>query len=1036
MPLIDRNGAPVEDPATVNMGIPYGVRDDDSEGETPSLGQTAVANFRLNSWWASALQSQRGMFPEEQFDPSFDPWARIQGTELEPFWERFADSRNARDFEDIRADIESENHARDVLSRSSTLANIATGLGVGIADPTILLPGAIAVRGPGLGFSTLKTALMTGALNMGIAGTEEAFLHASQQTRTLDETAWNVLGSGVLGSILGAGFAKAMNRAEFNRLSTQIMDDMAAGPGSNPDLDAVDSAVVAMRQMQAGSAGAAAVPTPQLDELGVSNAIAKGVLAAAPFTPVARALRWKSAQARSTFFRLAENSVYLTGTEKGKATTQAVENFIHQWDGRYDLAMEQHLQAWRDHRKSGGKLSRAEFGKAVSLAARRADTSSVPEVSRAAKAWRSQVIEPGTKAGQAAGLYPDDLHVNTAQSYFTRVYDRKLMTAEEFKIVDGKPGFKPTVKEYFRPLADKAKFVSDADFESYLDDIANNVFDKITGRGGNLGEEFQRITVAARGPLKERTFNVPDALIERWLDNDVERVMAKFSRTLGADVEIANAFPESVDLGTKRVTLQGPLQKIREEYLKLREAAAGDAKALAALAKEERSAIEDIEAMRDMLRGTYTAPLDARYPSFARVSRIATTFNYIRSGGGFAVSSLTDVARPMMTAGTFSHYAAGLAKFATNPHFRAIARQEAKRAGTVGDTAKYARLASMTEIMDPYAQGTAFERYAVNSNRLMTRASGIALWNDWAKTFSAALTESRLVKNIMGDWDKLHERERRYMTYVGIDKDMAEEMRFQIGSASQAAPNDAGKVGDFWHSGTDTWGNETLKRTFWAAIDKDVRSTIVTPGVGDLPLFAHTAAGKNLLQYKSFVIASHQKALVRAVQEGANGSQVAVLMGIMGAVSVGMFLTFLKAVEGNRVEELSDNPGAWLAEGVDRSGMLSILMEASATSELARGPGLDKYPAGIYTGLQALFPDADQTSGPSRFATRGVLGQLLGPSAGTIEDTARIWGWTMNPERRPAGIKAALTLLPGRSLPYVRPILEYGIRPRLDEGQQ
>lgn len=1037
MPFFDRNYKPI---TAEQAGVtPWGVTDEGAQDETPSFGETLQANFRINNTIASAMSSKR--FGTEaaaaDFDPDFNPWSAVKGTADEENWPRYAQARNATDLENIRADIVAERQARDVISRSSLGANLLTGGLAGIADPLILAPGSIAVRGPKLGYSMVKTALATGALSMGVTSTQELLLHASQQTRTIDEGLVPVFASGVLGSMIGGVLAKALTRAELNALSRKMIGELAEGPVGDGDIEAVNSAVAAIRlqQAQAVSGGSAATPIPELKDLGVSGSVASAVSRAAPFTPLAKALRWKSAQARSTFFRLAENSVYLTGTEQGKTTGQAVENLISQWDGRLDIARNQHREAYANYRKGGGKESYAEFNERVALAMRRSDRSSIPEVTQASKAWRSQVIEPGTTAAQGAGLYPEDLHVTTAESYFTRVYNKKLLQAEEFETTDGKAGFKPTVKEYFRTVADRKAFDSDGEFESYLDEIADRVFDRITGRGGEFGFDFQKVTVSDRGPLKERTFNVPDPLIERWLDNDVERVMGKFSRMIGADVEIANAFPESIDQGTKRVTLNGPLQKIREDYKKLREEVADDPKALLRLKADEDEAIETIEAMRDLLRGTYNSSLDARFPTFARVARVANTFSYIRSGGGFVMSSLTDAARLMMTAGTMSHFAAGVFRFATSPAFRALARKEAQLAGTVTDTAKYARMASLAEIADPYAKGTPFERFAVNANRMMTRASGIALWNDWMKTTASALTESRLVKNVMKDWERLPERERRYMTYVGIDKDMAERMRFQIEPSTQGgSPRD--KTG-FWHSGTEQWGDETAKRAFWAAIDKDVRSTIITPGVADLPLFMHSGLGKSLLQYKSFMIASHQKALVRAIQEGANGSQTAVLMATMSAISIGMFITYLKAVEGNRVEQLSDNPGAWLAEGIDRSGMLTILMEGSATLEKMRGPGMDKYPAGVYTGLQALFPDADQSAGPSRYATRGILGQLLGPTAGTIEDAARLWGWASNPDRREAsGGKIALSLLPGRTLPYIRPFLEYGVRPQLDEGQQ
>jgi hypothetical protein len=599
----------------------------------------------------------------------------------------------------------------------------------------------------------------------------------------------------------------------------------------------------------------------------------------------------------------------------------------------------------------------------------------------------------------------------TAESYFTRVWNRKRLKAEEFE-------FKDVAKNYFRRMTDPKKFDSAAEYESYVDDIVDNVFDKLTGRGGNFGFDFQKVTVAERGPLKERTFNIPDELVEKWLDNDVERVMHRFTRIMAADVELAERFPDSIDQGTKRVTLNGPLKEVQEEYKRLREQvqARADieegvrAKTLAKLNSEERGAIRDIAAVRDLLRGTYGQNLDNA--TWARVSRVAATFQYIVKMGDVVKSALPDIMRTMMVHG-LGNYFSTLGKLASDPAFRQISKAEARKAGVLGQRALDARLATWADIVDPHLSETPFERFVANTGRVITRASGISLWNDWMKTVASAATESRLVKNIMTDPAKLSAKERRYMAYVGIDEGMAERMRGQVEASA------GGKDADgFWHSGTDDWADNEARRTFWAAIDKDANSIIVTPGVADVPLFQHSDLGRLLLQFKSFVIASHQKAFIRAMQEGANGQQAGVLAGIVGSAAIGSFIAWLTAIETNRTEEMSKNPGTWLAEGIDRSGLFSIFMEANNTFERAV-PGY-----GFYGALEAPF-DEPGSGGASRFGVRPLSSLLTGPTGGTLDDLQRTFS---DPKR-------ALTLLPGRTLPYVRPILEWGVRPQLDSSE-
>lgn len=1019
MPFVDRFNQPL-DPGTAAQA--YGIPDEDAEGETPSFGETLRANFRVNNVIVSAIQSKRFGSSEVagDFDPNFNPWDSIKGTPDEEDWPRYVDARNAGDLENIRADVASERQAQDVINRSGLLSNLVTGGLAGVADPLIFAPGMVPVRGAKLGLSALKTALTTGALSMGVAGTQEALLHATQQTRTAEESAVNVFTAGVVGTILGGALAKAMNRAEVDGIARKMMAQMAEGQDGNPDAGALGQVLGEVNRVQTEalnaspvSGGSAATPVPKLSDLEVDGAVAKRIQKIAQFSPVARALSWSSAQARSMMFRLAENSVYLSGVRQGKTTGPAVENLVAQWNkGVMSQVIEAHGGIYSEFRKAGGKLSRSDFNAEVGRAMRRGDQSADPHVAQAAKIWREQVINPLTQRAIKAGLLPEDVSTTTAQSYFSRVYNRKRLAAEEGQ-------FKTAVKEHYRTKVSRADFDTDAERESYISDIADSVFDKLTGRGGEFGFDFQKVTVSSRGPLKERTFNIPDEVIERWLDSDVERVGHRFTRVMAADVELAEAFPESVDAASKKVTLHGPLQKVRDEYRKLREEVIADADPkmteakraakLTALGKEETAAIKDIEAVRDLLRGTFAQ--SSQNTTWARVSRIASTFNYVRMMGDVVKSSLTDTARPMMVHG-LSNYFSGMNKLLFDPAFRKIAKAEARRAGAIGQRALEARLAAWGDITDPYLADTPFERFAGNAAKVFSKASGIGLWNDWMKTVSAAVTEDRLTKNIMKPWASLADKERRYMAYLGIDEGMAERMRVQV-EKSGGGLNDG-----FWHSGTDEWTDEVAKRTFWAGIDKDVNSVIVTPGVGDLPLFQRSDLGRLLLQFKSYTIASHQKALIRAVQEGGNGQAVGVLMGMMSSVSIGMFISYLTAIETNRIDDMSGNPGTWIAEGVDRSGMLSMLMEVNNTYERFV-PGM-----GLYGLLEAPF-GGEGTGGASRFGYRPLSSLLTGPTGGTLDDFSRVF----------SDPKKALTLLPGRTLPYVRPILEWGVRPELSANE-
>lgn len=215
---------------------------------------------------------------------------------------------------------------------------------------------------------------------------------------------------------------------------------------------------------------------------------------------------------------------------------------------------------------------------------------------------------------------------------------------------------------------------------------------------------------------------------------------------------------------------------------------------------------------------------------------------------------------------------------------------------------------------------------------------------------------------------------------------------------------------------------EYAKRLYTAAVNKDVDSIIVTKGIGDTPLLADTNTGRMILQFKSFMFASHQRMLMRGVQEDAAG----VLSGMMVSTGIGMLVFALKQKESNR--EIPENPGRWIAEGIDRSGMLGPLMELNNIGEKVTGIGL-------YSALQAPFEGGKK--GPaSRYAVRSTVGSVLGPSFGLATDIVGLLGSASRGEMTEADINAIGRLMPARSLPILRSFLEYYAFPEARKAVQ
>lgn len=562
---------------------------------------------------------------------------------------------------------------------------------------------------------------------------------------------------------------------------------------------------------------------------------------------------------------------------------------------------------------------------------------------------------------------------------------------------------------------DLPDFVSAADREAYIEDIADQVFNTLTGRL-NDGDVPLNVTMRsknARGPLEERTFNIPDELIEDFLESNVEAVGRRYARIMAADVELTRRFGSA--------NMSDTIKAVRDEYNALRTAVEADDALTAAqrenklkqLDKREKDDIVDVEALRDLIRGTYKRRENST--NYARVARVAGTINYLRALGGVTVSSLTDVARHVMVHGLDGVMRDGIVPLISNIKAAGLSIEEARIAGAVTERTLNTRLATWADLTDPYSFSSPFEKFMENTAAGFSRVNGLVYWNDFQKSFASIITQNRILRNAV-DGAKMSKRNRNYMAYLGIDDDVAAKI------AEQFQKHGSIEEGGVRVAGTDLWDSDPAaqwaKRVYRAALNKDIDTTIITKGIGDVPLFANTPTGRLFLQFKGFALASHQRALMRGLSEDKAGF----VSGMLLASTVGMMIYALKSFESNRVEDISDNPGRWIAEGVDRSGMLALAFEANNTIEKSLG-------IGAYGALAALFPNADQDGKASRYMVRSTAAALAGPTADFIDTAVRgvsaIRDAGTGEGLTEGDINAFRRLAPGASLPGIRSFIEY-----------
>lgn len=595
--------------------------------------------------------------------------------------------------------------------------------------------------------------------------------------------------------------------------------------------------------------------------------------------------------------------------------------------------------------------------------------------------------------------------------------------AKEAKEVEVRLAKANATSEKLKPFLPKQKeeipeFVDEGDRADYIEEIVSSVFNNLTGKGAADVPEW--IVPVKRGPLKDRVFNIADEQVEDFLENDAELILRRYARTMAAEVELTDRFG--------RADMQEQLDEIVREYAELRKGAKSAAD-LEKLNEAEKRDLGNLKAFRDMIRGTYRAADEGS--SWSAITRAALTWNYIRMMGGVTLTSITDAASVLgkfgMRATLTEPAKMFAAKLKGNKALR-ISMEDARELGVVTERVLQSRLANLAELQDPYRYGSTFERFLSNTSNVFTKATGLGYWNDGLRSIVGVMTQNRLMKNIFGaldettgriDFAKIHPAEKAHLASLGIDENMAARIADQ--------QRKFGMIEDGIYGPNATqWEDDLAARTWAAALNKAADMTVIMKGVADNPLWMKSNVGKLFFQFKSFMLASHQRVLIAGLQQRQHRLAEQLIFG----TTLGMLISYLKYVERgdfDEAERLLENPGLWIANGVDRSGVLSIPFEISNTVEKWGVPG-------ITSAAQLAAGDKDQGGGASRYASRGRFGAIAGPTVGTFEDLTTILDQLIGGDIKKSGVNAAVRQLPGATLPGFRTGINVGLKPALMEG--
>ncbi|WLV37787.1 hypothetical protein [Morganella morganii] len=1082
----------------------------DDSNETKRLRDAA---FRIDNSVGSLIAT----IPFNQFEAveGYNPFEddnTLAG--YEDYADAFIHSQSPLETSAIKQRIDRQVQDRTLLAEAGG-AGFTSSLAMGVIDPinvaATFIPGGLAVRGG----SVARTAGTLALSNAGAGVLSETALSATQETRTLTESALNVAFDATLGGVMGSAIQLVKNRGALAaKFRNDVIGEQQTQPQNIPNNIPGDRSI-----------GAAEVFDTTLEQEAIKGP--SFVNRTMNVSPVGRVAQSPSKIARQVNQQLAENNFTYAKNEEGIASFGAVETAVR----RFDALVYKQVESTRDYYKqykqasrTGGdtRMSHIEFSEAVGDAMRNGDQHAIPQVAEAARAIRP-IVEQTKNHMVELGILRDGVKVTTAESYFPRIYkfDKILSDRSEFKKViadwlgetnqiavnKAQGSLDKAVAgieraENARPAADKlgaeireaeswsgkkTELLSEVDknvrligerqavtdelsalrglekqtkkqakrqaqlerklsaidsaeqklpklqrhlelldkprhfrnehaklarhansltrfdrrrqaamrrmepmAREELEAAADDIINKIIGAPAGIvpGELIPDGLTKHAGFTKTRTLNIPDERIKDFLESDVNYVMENYIRQVAPEIELTKRFG--------RVDMDGQIKAITEDYNRLISEAATP-KERAKLEKRRDADLRDIRAMRDRLLGTYGAPKDPA-SFFVRAGRVARHVNFLRLLGGMTISSLPDMARPIMQHGLRSALKP-LGKMMTDISKMRIAKADLREMGIGLEYALSSRSKVIADLNDPYSRRSFLERGLEWSSQKFGNFTLMNQYTDTMKMWSGLITQSKVLNaaNAVAGGKKLSKKEITKLAHIGIDESMLHRIADQY---SRHGEDLDGLLTGHSH----LWDDRVVREAFQSAILKDVRTTVITPGIGDTPLMMSSELGKIVMQFKTFFFATHNRALVSGIQSG----DASFYYGALLQVGLGSLVYVLKSMMAGR--EINTDPSNLVKEGLDWSGMMGWLGEPNNVLENLSG--------GTY-GMSAMF------GGPpaSRYQSRNGIGALLGPTFDLGGDIKNITAGVLNGEFDDREVRSVRKLLPFQNLFYLAPLL-------------
>ena len=601
------------------------------------------------------------------------------------------------------------------------------------------------------------------------------------------------------------------------------------------------------------------------------------------------------------------------------------------------------------------------------------------------RALLDEAIEAGDVARQAeirnalVAMRKTGPAVNTAKSYFPRVYRGDKIDANMKRFID-------KVSSHFRKnnpalTAKQARLLATESMDAVLRRKPYLDFD-----GATDALDFVKLPSGAQ----KRILDVPDRVIEEFLENDIEAVIGMHTRQMSIDIELTRRFG---DIGLKDF-----LKQVTDEYDRLLSETA-DLTMRKSVQDAMKRDVADIRAVRDRLRGTYGASKDPHAMS-SRYIRAMKSINILTGMGSAAISSLPDTARIPMVEGFQAFYKGlNVMFFEASKIAAKMTKTELEEAAVAIDAQLGLRAHALVDSTDIFGNRYGLERSLTDATGAMFFFNGLNIWNQVIKETAGNVVALRMVAAIMNPkgWDGLDSSNKEKLLKNGIGRQDYEIMRSQV---EQFGVKEQGR----WLPNTADWTDATQRLKFRVALNQNVDRIIITPGAGDRALWTSTEVGSLLTQFKGF----GQGAFVRMLTAGLQEKDGAFWQGALMIVALAGIVNEIKRAQYGI--ERDENFEQKLINAIDRSGLLGWFTDINNASEALSNNQI---------GIRPLFGED-----PYPVSSQVQAARTLGPTGSFMINAGSVMGDVMSGNVDEQTGRNLRFIQPGGNLAIIDPILD------------